>query len=152
MKNTLNVRLQPASLLLGLAVGVLAVVAMGQKPQNIRELVRIEYGPHPRDMVRVESGAPYTVPAGKLLVVTGLGHMTASSATKQAVSVQFNGTGVLAAWTRIWEKYDGITSLGVSGAGPAIPVVPPGLVAAAGTQVEVSGTGGGVLLGYLADA
>lgn len=73
MKNTLNIQLHPTSLLLGLAVGVLALVAMGQKPQDVRELVRVEYGPHPRDIVVITETAPYTVPPGRLLVVTGLG-------------------------------------------------------------------------------
>lgn len=34
---------------------------------------RVEYGPHPRDFVQINSGTPYTVPPGKVLVVTALG-------------------------------------------------------------------------------
>lgn len=33
----------------------------------------VNYMPHPRDMVTIKEGTPYTVPTGKIFVLTGLG-------------------------------------------------------------------------------
>lgn len=35
--------------------------------------IRIEYMPHPRDMVQIKQEEPFTVPVGKIFVLTGMG-------------------------------------------------------------------------------
>jgi hypothetical protein len=35
--------------------------------------IRVEYMPHPRDYVQIKEGTPYTVPGGKIFVLTALG-------------------------------------------------------------------------------
>lgn len=69
------ITVHPRSVLLGLLVAGLAMVTMSQVPQNIlhHHPVRVEWGPHPRDMVQIRSGTPYTVPADKIFVVTAIG-------------------------------------------------------------------------------
>jgi len=61
----------PASLALGLVIAGVAFLAMGQA--TVPMPLRVEYVPHPRDMVQIWEGTPYTVPAGKLFVLTGIG-------------------------------------------------------------------------------
>jgi len=69
--------LHPASLTLGLVLGGVALLSMSQAIVATSPL-RIEYSPHPRDMVQISQGTPYTVPQGRLLVVTALGNTDGS--------------------------------------------------------------------------
>ena len=62
----------PASLALGLLLGGIALLSMSQAIVTTSP-IRIEYAPHPREMVQIRGGVPYTVPLGKLLVITALG-------------------------------------------------------------------------------
>ena len=148
MKNTLNVRLHPTSLFLGLAAGVLAIVAMGQKPQNIRELVRVDYGPHPRDMVQIVEGVPFVVPSNRLFVVTALGTTSqpVSGPANLIVKLTIDNVVELQSVTRDAYLHD-VTS---------ITAVPAGFAVAGGSTVAVDG--GDSLpddaraWGYLADA
>lgn len=146
MKNSLNIQLQPASLLLGLAVGVLALVAMGQKPQNIRELVRVEYGPHPRDMVQIKENVPYVVPSGKLFVLTALG------STHAFWEVLLSVDGQREALAENGPTFEG----GGLGIGSNMKLMPPGFTAKAGAKVVVQGgaekSDNARAWGYLADA
>lgn len=80
MKNTRNIQLQPASLLFGFAAGILTLVSMGQSPQDIRDLFRVQHelGPHPRDIVEIKEGDSFVVPQDKVFVVTAMGDIEAS--------------------------------------------------------------------------
>ena len=100
-------------------------------------------------MMRVMGGTPFTVPQGKLFVVTGLGSTTTLSVlTELSVSVEFDGVPVVSALIIAGDGNN------LTGGGPAIPSVPPGIVANEGTVVSVSMNfvDPGVVLGYLADA
>lgn len=44
---------------------------------------RIEYLPHPRDMVQIKEDVPFVVPAGKLFVLTALGGANVNASTAQ---------------------------------------------------------------------
>lgn len=65
-----------------LTVGVVGLVALTSS-QALTPVggFRIEYLPHPRDYVQIKEGTPYTVPVGKLLVVTGLGSADPAGST-----------------------------------------------------------------------
>ena len=49
---------------------------------------RVEVGPHPRDMVQIREGQPFTVPAGKILVVTAVGR---ASPQWSSTNLRING-------------------------------------------------------------
>lgn len=68
-----TIQLHPRSLLVSLALGGVVLFSMAQSAAPTYATVRMQYMPHPRDMVQIEEGTPYTVPAGKLFVLTGLG-------------------------------------------------------------------------------
>ena len=127
---------------------ILGLVSMMQAPTHIPPF-EIKGIPTPNSMMRVTEGVPFTVPAGKLFVATGIGGTLNNK--DFWVNVVFDGEIVLTAIPTM-------TPGGVvvaSGAGPSIPAIPPGLVADNGTVVEVMDSltlGKGVLLGYLADA
>lgn len=82
-------RVHPVSLALGLALGICAILSMSQA-SVINTPLRVEYMPHPRDMVQIKEGTPYTVPVGKVFVVTGLGSTAAVNAPMAALAI--NGT------------------------------------------------------------
>lgn len=66
------------SALVGAGVVLLAGVLSAQHVANrfvsvrVLETPTLEVAPHPRDYVRFVEGTPYSVPPGKILVVTGL--------------------------------------------------------------------------------
>ena len=71
-----SVSIQPLSLALGLVLATVGFFSMGQAtitPSTLGSTVRVEYMPHPRDMVQIKGGVPYTVPSGTLLALTALG-------------------------------------------------------------------------------
>ena len=80
-----SISLHPLSLVVGIGFGVLALLSMSQMPALNARGVNIEYVPHPRDMVVIKGGAPYTVPEGKIFVLTGLG-ATQSATTRLIVN------------------------------------------------------------------
>ncbi|GJM22523.1 MAG: hypothetical protein DHS20C15_24380 [Planctomycetota bacterium] len=106
--------------------------------------------PAPSQMHRVVEGSPFTVPAGKLFVVTGLGSTgyTLQATSSKRVQAFVNGTPALAALMTDWAGGGSY-----AGGGPAIPAVPPGFVVAEGETVSVEDPSidAGVVLGYLAD-
>ena len=59
-----SLTLHPGSLALGLILGGIALLAMSQAIV-VNSPVRIEYAPHPRDMVTIKGTAPFVV--GKLI-------------------------------------------------------------------------------------
>ena len=151
MKKTRSIQLQPTSLLLGLAVGVLALVAMGQKPQNIRELVRVEYGPHPRDMVQIKEGAPFVVPAGRVFILTALG---ARGGVNGEAALRADGKDEIFAANMTYASTGSMAGVGNA---TSMKLVPPGFTACAGTTLEAMYgsslfTDDARAWGYLADA
>lgn len=106
--------------------------------------------PSPQQMMRVEEGTPFTVPTGKLLVITGLASngFTFGNADK-LVQLSFGSQPVIAAMLLDWQGGGSYT-----GGGPAVSSIPPALVAQAGVVVSVQDptTDLGIALGYLVDA
>lgn len=125
-----------------IAIGVVAVsmilISMSQAPIPVGQ-PRIEYGPHPRDMVQIKQGSPYVVPAGRLFVLTGIGN--ADGLGHSSLSV------------------DGVTQLThytscSNGGGPTVGSVPSGFTVAPGSMIELnthSGSGQARAWGYLAN-
>ncbi|MEM7310741.1 MAG: hypothetical protein AAF682_28970 [Planctomycetota bacterium] len=111
--------------------------------------VQIDGIPTAQQMTRIVEGTPFPVPPGKLLVCTGLGsNVPGTNDELRDLFVAFDGEDVLSARTLQQSTYPSIT-----GGGPSIASIPPGLVAPEGTVVEVSdNVGTAILLGYLADA
>ena len=67
-------RLSPVSVLVGALLAAVVFLSMAQT--TVGTPLRVEYIPHPRDMVQVQEGTPYVVPTGKLFVLTSLGVTT----------------------------------------------------------------------------
>lgn len=143
------VSIHPLSALAGVGLLGLVLLATGavQTPGQFQKLgrwfpgpIQVEGIPTPQQMMRIVEGQPFTVPPGKLFVVTGLG--LAQLTTGFGANLRIDGQAIL---TYHW-------SSGVSPFGD----VPPGLVASAGSVVSTDTTTPGgvhaVVLGYLADA
>jgi len=96
--------------------------------------------PTPQQMMMVVEGQPFTIPAGKLFVVTGLG--LANLVTGFGANLRFDDKVIL---TYPW-----------SSSTPPFGDIPPGIVAPGGTVVSAeTTTPGGTnarVLGYLVDA
>jgi hypothetical protein len=91
-----TIQLHPLSLLAGVGIALLGLVAMGQTSVPNRPLLdhssMFSQVAHPRDWVVIKEGTTYTVPVGKLLVITALGdHLGSCGATY----LNFNGVRVL---------------------------------------------------------
>ena len=132
-------QLHPLSALVGLAVATLALLAMSQATAGSNRINRellVAYGPHARDMVVIREGTPYTVPHGKLLVMTAIGN---SGFIQMASTFLVNGVP------------EGASALG--GCWPSMPTIhrlPPGHAVPAGSVVEVVSDGTvGRAWGYL---
>jgi hypothetical protein len=67
-----SLTLQPLSLVIGVAFSGLVLLSMSQAPALNANTIGIQYLPHPRDMVQIRGSVPYTVPPGKLFVLTAL--------------------------------------------------------------------------------
>ena len=78
-------------------------------------------------MIRVVDGSPYTVPVGRVYVVSGVGVNSGNNA--QAFGIRFDNVTVL------------------EGTVQGVLPVPPGLVAPAGTLITAGSND--VILGYL---
>jgi hypothetical protein len=52
---------------------------------------RIEYGPNARDMIQIKEGVPYTVPANRMFVLTGLGTTVLTSNYGTTCELRVNG-------------------------------------------------------------
>jgi len=150
------ITIHPGSALAGAAIVLLVSVLTAQ--QVVSRLVHVRIvdpivaapSPHPRDFVRVEEGTPFTVSLDRILVGTGLRHVsvvalnTIGNPELRAITVQFNGQDVLTVHTK-WHLWSSQTASGDGGERD----IPPGPGGPEGTVVSVQG---GVLLGYLADA
>lgn len=137
---TLSVR----SLAVGLVLGASVVVAMGfTASQTALGILRVQYTPHPRDMVQIEEGTPYTVPTGKILVVTAVG-------TPQLLA---NGITCLYADNNLVTTAAAVGDLTtIHGSMPTMVAMPQGLTLHSGSVVVPQGpfVGSGRAWGYLA--
>ncbi len=139
----LNITIHPFSALIGAALVCLTMLTVGaiavQGSSSTRDVSAIENvnEPHPRDYVRIEFSTPYTVPAGKLFHLTGLGDL---SVTSQWINFRVDAQ---IATRAIFQN-----SLSTNG----ILATTPGVVAASGSVLSVSGANVPVALGYLVDA
>ena len=124
------------------AAGMFAVLTLASFQSTVSQLMRVAIAnpvelkavdvnptsayPHPRDAVRINEGASLTVPAGKLLVLTGLGVRSVSGSYDYA-------------YLRIDGQLEAQVVRG-SGSGDSISALvqplPPGLVAVGGQVVE----------------
>ena len=121
-----SISIHPLSLALGLVFGGICLLSMGQAtftPTPLGSTVRVEYMPHPRDMVTIRGATPYVVPPGKVFVLTGLGTTTP---TAYGASLNVNGVQEIQAPTASpgWNNM-------------TIREVPPGFTVAAGSTIEV---------------
>lgn len=120
-----------------LTLAVVGLMSMSQVLPAGQHVI-VNYGPHPRDMVQIRQGAPYSVPAGKRLVITGLGLTDNLGYSLLLVNGQQEAT---------------VYTSCSNGGGSTINALPSGLTAAAGSIVEASGGSGNARAwGYLADA
>jgi hypothetical protein len=146
----INITIHPFSALIGAAIVCLTMLTVGavtvQGSSSTRDVSAIEVvsDPHPRDFVRIVEGVPFTVPAGKILVVTGMGWHTPGYGTHQ-LSVFVDGVSIYAEVVA-WE------TAGTHNLGLEIPT--PGIAVAAGAVVTTASTYAnyGLALGYLVDA
>lgn len=173
------IEIHPFSALLGAgALGLVAVLASAQQSQfvatgpagpdsiddpklTILGPIQVDGIPTPGQMVAVyESGASipvsghvavgsFVVPSGKLLVITGVGSTGEANSTTKMTQVLFDGSVAVAGLLYKWQGGGSY-----AGGGPAVPEVPPGLVATEGTTITVvdASSDFGVAFGYLADA
>jgi len=136
------------TLAVGFVLGLVVLVSMGQTAVDRSPIVRVQYMPHPRDMVQIKQGTPYTVPAGRILVITGLGTGAHFTSGKDEVTLKINGVSEAMTASEV-SCFNG------DGVGSSMVTVPPGCSATAGSTVEVVEGGGqtsGRAWGYLADA
>ncbi len=152
------ITLHPLSIAVGAAL--LGIILMTSGAVQVQALVGspsrplvIAGVPTPAQMVWVPEDQPLVVPKDKVFVATGI----ASTANNtdgghKVIEVQFDGTTVLLG------TLSRPSGSNISGSGPSIPQIPPGLVAKAGTTVSVKESSStaanpakAVLLGYLAD-
>ncbi|MFN0009307.1 MAG: hypothetical protein ACKVXR_15495 [Planctomycetota bacterium] len=129
-----SIKVHPLSLAVGLVLGGICLLSMSQAVVAISPL-RIEYAPHPRDMVQIRGGTPYTVPAGRVFVLTAIGGNNLGPYDPRLL---INGLSeVIASST----PTDDTASM---------KAVPPGLTAAAGSVVELQDVQGGSSQNYRA--
>ena len=132
-------RIQPVSLALGLVLGVFCFLAMGQA--TVPTPLRVEYRPHPRDMVTIKGSLPFTVPTGRILIVTALGSTRTDASNYVALQV---------------DGQDEVTHPGSPGTVSSVEALPVGLRIDAGSIVTMLNGNGqpnvhGRAWGYLAD-
>ena len=121
-----------------LTIGVIGLMSMTQVLPAGQHVI-VSYGPSPRDMVQIAYGAPYVVPVGRVLVLTGLGDAYGFGNS----SLMVNGNIVAT-----------VTTGCSNGGGSSINALPVGLTAPAGSTVELGGAGTNTSArawGFLAD-
>ena len=127
-------RIQPLSVLLGLALAGLCFLTMSQSVVAGNPL-RVEYMAHPRDMVQIREGAPFVVPTARLFVLTGLGTSVEYTGGNQ-VQLYVNGQEEVS--VRLSSYGSGVEN---SPSSSDIVPVPPGLTAGAGSIITIAGAG-----------
>ena len=131
-------KLHLPSVLVALAIAALVVITSSQSA--VRPTLafpvgaQVEYRPHPRDMVQIKEGTTYTVPAGKLFVLTGLGSRNLIGGTFTQITLMVNGAHEVSSFG----PYYGNGSANLEG-GSSVVATPPGFTAPAGALIEVIG-------------
>ena len=124
----------------GLAAGIFGLVSMTTAPPYHVLHIQTEGVPTPNQMMRVVEGTPFTVPGGKVFVLTGLGESgTGGGTTTLSVDgvPEVSGNLTSSCWPTL----------------PSILPVASGFAVQAGSVVEVTGAGSASRAwGYLADA
>lgn len=140
----MNIRIHLPSAIAGASILGLVLLATGAQkplihkwPTTVEHVVTVKGIPPPEKTIRITEAEPYTVPADKLFVVTGLGKSEFSGTSPGSVILKFDGEAV-------WKATYG----GIDGDVEPYASVPPGLVAYSGSVVSTS-TNNGVILGYL---
>ena len=144
------ISIHPLSAVLGAAV--LGLVALATSAQRTSEFlghgshpdeIRVLGIPDPRTAVLIREGTPYTVPSGKLLIVTAVGMTNAPSTENRSV-------------LRLDGKEEVTTFLTTAAGGSSLVEFPsPGIRAVSGQVVEadtLSSGNDGRAWGYLIDA
>ncbi len=125
-------RIHVFSACFGLALAGLCFLTMAPTAPSAAPL-RMEFVPHPRDMVQIKEGTPYVVPVERIFVVTGLG-----AGLGQGATLLVNGTAELQTYAT---------------SGISILPAPLGLKFPAGSIVTVTTSNGspvGRVLGFTA--
>lgn len=115
-------RIHLPSVAIGIAAAVAILITMSQAaPTGMAYPPRIEYGPHPRDMVQIVEGTPFIVPAGQIFVLTAMGTTFGNG----NCILQLNGqTSELGAWN-------------ASGSTMGMHEVPMGFTVPAGSSISL---------------
>ena len=100
---------------------------------------------HPRDWVQILEATPYTVPAGRILVITALGSVSAGPSDPVLYASFDNGA--------TWQQRVAASPQNAVGGGTSMKPVPICLGFPEGVRVQVLNGGGyGSYWGYLVDA
>jgi hypothetical protein len=140
-----TIQLHPLSVLVGLGIALLGLVAMGQMAVPSRTALAhssmFRQVAHPRDWVVIKEGVPFLVPPGRILVLTGVG-ATKFSSCAFGGTIRIDGSDAAEG-----SQYDNNGDASVHG-------LPVGLSARAGSTVEIDAcaAGAGRAWGYLVDA
>lgn len=126
----------------GLFVAVSGLFLMSQTATTtFFPSARLQYGPQPRDFVRIQEGTPYVVPAGKCFVLSCFGSAEASG---DSVTVTRNGVAIVGTTTEAWYGFPA-----------SLRPTPSSLAFQAGDLIDVQATDPGPdgrAWGYLSDA
>lgn len=143
------ITLHPGSVVVGVALALLGIAVAGAQTPQVQSVIHLPPRvieqhivgiPDPNDMVviRQEAG-PYTVPAGKVFTLTGLG--TGQGGGQCALTV--NGVLMLSREANFGSPTQPYLTI--------IPV-PPGFSARPGDVLDLTPSSGGRACGYLSDA
>ncbi len=124
-------KLHLPSVLVSIAVvGALALLTSQSQPATLNPAaLRVEYMPHPRDMVQFKEDTPYTVPPGRILVITAIGDRNRIDGAVGSIKLRIDGDQKF-----VWRASDPPYT---QGAAVSMTAVPTGLTAAAGSVVSV---------------
>lgn len=128
-------RVHLPSVAISLLACVVVIVTMSQAVPGSNS-PRIEYGPHPRDMIQIKEGTPYIVPAGRIFVLTALG-----TTNSQGARLRVNGQE---------ECYGGlINGQAVAGYSSefSVAAVPTGFTVGEGATIDVEDSSPNALTG-----
>jgi hypothetical protein len=120
-----SISLHPLSLVLGVVFAGICFLSMSQVWPAGQHVI-VGYGPEPRDMVQIHEGTSYTVPAGRLFVLTGLG---SGNFCTSPCALAVNGIHEAS----IGQSYNSGLFTGQS-----VQAVPPGFTAAPGSIIDVT--------------
>ena len=145
MKLTIDI---PSALLTLSAVGIAAVLAgaapiQGSASDRDVQVVADLSQPHPRDFISLQSGASFTVPAGKIAVIESVSFVEVPpTGGWHPARVAVDGSDLFAAIFRADSASVNIT--------PAI--AQPGVMATEGQVITLTSVVSAAALGYLVDA